>query len=1647
MKSLTIDHPVNQFIHMTARKVRSVKMMIGLALTSLLAAASAQAQIQTAGSLFVNVDATVIAPGALNDITNSGTLGGYFETRPGGISIGSTNGVNGIQFIGTNYMVLVNGIGGALIPPPAGLVGSNATASIEVWAYNPSVADDECMVAWGRRGTAAQNMAFEYGYNAGLGAVTHTGAANDISWDSFGGTPLNNRWHHLAYTYDGTTESVYVDGALANSKAVSLTIATNAGISLAAQWTNSGTVISTAPAFATLGIARVRIHDGALTPAQVLANFNTEKATFIAAAPTAQFLTSGPAHRYSFNEPATNDATGLAIHDSAGTADGVVQGLSATDTVGQFANGRLLLPGGPQNTTAYADFPNGLLSVNSTNNGGSGEVSIEIWFKNVGGQSLSWARVFDFGSVGTNGIPGMELTGPGGFPAQGASGPDTLYYSAQMGGSINQRRLGWQNRDPLPSGSTTNGSTSGDVFTMNTFQTDRHMVVTWQESSGQIVAYENGVRVAAVFATNAISAINDVNVWLGRSEGGASDTGFAGEYDEFRIYTNVLSPGQVLGSFQTGPDTINTGEQAPAIAIQPQAATIFQGSSVSFSVVASGSPALAYQWNRNGTPIPGATGKLYTLAAAGTANNGDVYSCVVSNFAGATGHTLASSGATLTVVPNQALPMQFLHETRDGNRDNYNTASSGIVGGLFASGATPVPVTHLGFYDFNNDGLNRDHHVGIFAADASTLLASVTVPAGTSALLTNGYRWVALDTPLLLNPNTTYILVAEVFSGDGDAWPDIYIPGQWNPYFVGTNGPATRQGRFTGGAWPSAAVSTSSLNGNYGAPNLATLPVGPVIAAMLQSSVTQYAGLSVTLSVIVNGQGPVSVQWYKAPGTLLDGQTNSSFVLPAVSAGDAGDYYAIGSNVLGTAQSGNVTLTVLADTPVNFTQQPASISVPENYAAFFSVATAGTPPIAYQWTRNGTPVAGATTSGFSIAAVSSTNNGDTYSCIVSNFANSSPHVLTSGAATLTVQPNRAPTMQVLYETRDANRDNFTGSVGGTFPVGATDALVTHLGFYDAGGDGLNQNHHVGIYSSGGTLLASVVVPAGTDAYLTNGYRYVALNPPLFLTNNTSYVLLGEVFSGDGDSWPDVFSPTNWNSYYVGTGDPAQRIGRFTGSAWPAPATSGGSANTMYAAPNLAVLPVGLPQITMQQSNLTVYVGDSVTLSSIVDGQAPLTLQWYKAPSTPLTGQTNTSLTLANLTQANSGSYYIIGTNPSGATQGSNVTMSVLTLTPPLINQQPANQSVYLHQRATFTVSAVGQQPLAYQWSFGGTPIAGATGSSLTVLNPTTANAGNYSVTITNSLGTTNSALAALSVSNLVDGTYGAAVLNANPVIYYRFSEVGATNSAFNLGNLGVAGNGTYEGSIVASSGPQPPDFANFDNPNPAAAFDGLETDVLIPALNFNTNAPVAVTMAAWINKNGPQTPYAGIVFYRGIAGANGFGIKQDPTSSTDVLEYHWNNTYFSFASGLFVPDSQWVLAALIVQPTQAILYLHDGTGALTATNVAAHTAVAFSDSSTYVGWDPTAASARRFYGQIDEPMIFDRPLSLTELNALYTAATTPQVKITATLSGSNLILNWPAGTLQQADEAAGPYSDIVAATSPYSVPATAARKFYRVRVQ
>jgi regulation of enolase protein 1 (concanavalin A-like superfamily) len=241
---------------------------------------SAHGQIQTAPPLFVDVDATALSNGVATVITNLGTLGGLFQGFGSPVFTNSPGGTaRGIEYNGSSYMILVNSFGGARIVPPAGLVGLDPTRSIEVWAFNPSIADEETLLSWGHRGgPAGSNMSFNYGLNAAFGAIGHWDAP-DIGWNV---TPAANQWHHLVYTYDGTTTRVYADGVLMNSEILGAGVINtyaNTSIQLAAQLEADGVTVTSALR-GSLMLAKVRIHDGVLTPAQVLNNFNLERPQF-----------------------------------------------------------------------------------------------------------------------------------------------------------------------------------------------------------------------------------------------------------------------------------------------------------------------------------------------------------------------------------------------------------------------------------------------------------------------------------------------------------------------------------------------------------------------------------------------------------------------------------------------------------------------------------------------------------------------------------------------------------------------------------------------------------------------------------------------------------------------------------------------------------------------------------------------------------------------------------------------------------------------------------------------------------------------------------------------------------------------------------------------------------------------------------------------------------------------------------------------------------------------------------------------------------------------------------------------------------------------------------------------------------------------
>jgi len=218
--------------------------------------------------------------------------------------------------------------------------------------------------------------------------------------------------------------------------------------------------------------------------------------------------------------------------------------------------------------------------------------------------------------------------------------------------------------------------------------------------------------------------------------------------------------------------------------------------------------------------------------------------------------------------------------------------------------------------------------------------------------------------------------------------------------------------------------------------------------------------------------------------------------------------------------------------------------------------------------------------------------------------------------------------------------------------------------------------------------------------------------------------------------------------------------------------------------------------------------------------------------------------------------------------------------------------------------------------------------------------------------------------NITDGTdtdmgwIRASIASGKQAAYFKLEETTGTSAVDSSGN-GLTG--TLNGTTFDVSS-TPGIYGN------ALLLDGNDDSVSFPAMNLNSNA---VTITAWIKRNGNQPYYRGILYHRTtatMAGISWYG-------STNRLGYTWGGYHWTWNSGLTVPNATWTFVALVVEPTQATLYMDSGGGLSSAVNTAAHVAQAFEDN-TYIGRDVYHGT---MIGAIDDVRIYNYILNTTEL--------------------------------------------------------------------
>ncbi len=205
----------------------------------------------------------------------------------------------------------------------------------------------------------------------------------------------------------------------------------------------------------------------------------------------------------------------------------------------------------------------------------------------------------------------------------------------------------------------------------------------------------------------------------------------------------------------------------------------------------------------------------------------------------------------------------------------------------------------------------------------------------------------------------------------------------------------------------------------YSANSTTPTVTAPIITTQ-PASRTVTAGQSVAFNVVASSAAALSYQWLKS-GTPLAGAISSSYTIGAATAADAGNYTVRVTNSAGSVTSNAAILTVNAAStpsvpgaaaPPVITAQPAARSVAPGASFTLTVTATGTAPLAYQWRKDGTPLPGATSASYTVAAADASHAG-TYVAIVANSAGtttSAPALIAVGIAPAIVTPPASQTL-------------------------------------------------------------------------------------------------------------------------------------------------------------------------------------------------------------------------------------------------------------------------------------------------------------------------------------------------------------------------------------------------------------------------------------------------------------------------------------------------------------------------------------------------------------------------------------------------------------------------------------------------------------
>jgi hypothetical protein len=892
----------------------------------------------------------------------------------------------------------------------------------------------------------------------------------------------------------------------------------------------------------------------------------------------------------------------------------------------------------------------------------------------------------------------------------------------------------------------------------------------------------------------------------------------------------------------------------PAIVTQPVATqTNLQGSTATFSVVASGSPPLCYQWRFNGVNITNAVLYTYTRNNVQPADAG-TYTVVITNAAG----SVTSSPSVLTV----ALPARIVAQPADvtigiGMPAQFNVTASGTA-----------PLSYQ--WEFNGTNIDGATTTSLTipnaqAADAGQYAVVVSNPY--DDVISSIATLTVMDPFIVTHPQSQSVAAGATASFTVSAVGSPTVSYRWRKEGVAL----FDDGRISGTATPTLTVANaqtmdmgsysvvvSNLNGQVVSSNATLLGQFPPFFVTQPASQKVVAGSAAVLTATVVGPEPRTYQWRQggtnlADGGKISGATTATLVVSNMQIGECGDYSLVVSNSHGSTISSNALVglwPLAAWGRNNYTQadiSPGLNSVQAVAAGFYHSLALRTDGLVAAWG------AGVTNSGVSphVGQAMVPNNLESVVGIAAGYYHnlairSDGTVAAWGAGT--------------------NNTGISPHYGQAMVPGSlSDVVAVAAGGYHSlalTSDGAVEAWGAGTTSSSNPHYGQAMIPNGLSnvtAIAAGCFHSLALkadgsvaawgagttrssNPhcgQAMVPNGLSNVMMvaaggyhSLALKSDGTvlAWGDnTYGQTNvpaglTNAVAIG-------VARYCSFALKADGTvlawgdnTYGQTNTPNTVANvigisscgyhnLALENDGSPYITVQPLGRTATAGASVSLSVMAAGVQPLSYQWRRNGA-DIDGATGASLDLAGVQSPDSGSYSVVVTNALGGVTSATALLTVIA--PPAITQHPQSLAVNEGGNATFTVTAAGAPPLSYQWLFDGTDIAGATDSSYTRSYVQAQHAGTYAVVVTNAMGSVASSNATLTVNvppaitaqpqNATatagsDATFTVVATGTAPLGYqWSFAGTsipGATDSSYTRANVQPDDAGTY--AVIVSN--------------------------------------------------------------------------------------------------------------------------------------------------------------------------------------------------------------------------------------------------------